>query len=114
MAPALARLEWRGSNRSDMLTRMPRKPPTPGTYATNEDMIAITGVSRDALYKWVRDDLLPRPTITSDGNGTVSLWSLEAVERARFIMEKRAQMYTLLEIKKMVQKRWPPVADPED
>ena len=100
-----------------MLSDMPRKPlPKPGTYATNEEMMAVTGVSRDALYKWVREELLPRPTITSDGNGTLSLWPLEALERARFIMEKRAQMYTLLEIKKMIQKRWPPPksAEPDD
>jgi len=100
---------WWEGGRSDMLSKMTRKPPPkPGTYATNEDLIAITGVSRDALYKWVRDELLPRPTITSTGSGTMSLWPLEAAERARFIMEKRAQMYTLLEIKKMIQKRWPP------
>jgi DNA-binding transcriptional MerR regulator len=93
---------------------MPRTPPPkPGTYATNEELIAITGVSRDALYKWVREELLPRPAITSDGNGTISLWPLEALERARFIMEKRAQMYTLLEIKKMIQKRWPTPAATE-
>lgn len=96
-----------------MLSAMPL--PKPGTYATNEEMTAVTGVSRDALYKWVREGLLPRPTKTSDGkNGTISLWSLEALERARFIMEKRAQMYTLLEIRKMVEKRWPPKPDDED
>lgn len=78
------------------------------SYATNEEMTAITGVTRDTLYKWVRDKLLPRPKITSDGRGTRSLWPLEAVERARFIVERRAEFHTMEEIREMVLERWPP------
>jgi hypothetical protein len=64
----------------------------PRTYATNEEMVAVAKVSRDTLYKWVRDKMLPRPKITSDGRGTRSLWPLEALERARFIVERRARV----------------------
>ena len=58
----------------------------PRTYATNEEMIAVAKVSRDTLYKWVRDKLLPRPKITSDGRGTRSLWPLE-VEKGLALLE---------------------------
>jgi len=91
---------------------MPDEPPEdskPRTYATNEEMIAVAKVSRDTLYKWVRDKMLPRPKITSsDGRGTRSLWPLEALERARFIVERRAEFHTMEEIKEMVLERWPP------
>lgn len=84
----------------------------PRSYATNEEMTTITGVTRDTLYKWVRDKLLPKPKITSDGRGTRSLWSLEAVERARFIVERRAEFHTMQEIQEMVLERWPPPPKP--
>jgi hypothetical protein len=71
-------------------------------------MIAIAGVTRDTLYKWVRDKMLPRPKITSTGRGTRSLWPLEAVERARFIVERRGEFHTMEEIREMVLERWPP------
>ena len=91
---------------------MPGEPPEdskPRTYATNEEMIAVAKVSRDTLYKWVRDKMLPRPKITSsNGRGTRSLWPLEALERARFIVERRAEFHTMEEIKEMVLERWPP------
>lgn len=77
-------------------------------YATNEEMTAIAKVGRETLSKWVRDKLLPRPKVTSFGRGTVSLWSLEAVERAQFIAAKRAQFHTMEEVKEMVLRRWPP------
>ena len=80
----------------------------PRTYATNDEMVAVAKVSRDTLYKWVRDKMLPRPKITSDGRGTRSLWPLEALERALFIVERRAESYTMEEIKEMVLERWPP------
>ena len=91
------------------MTSEPPAEPKPKSYATNEEMSAITGVTRDTLYKWVRDKLLPRPKITStDGRGTRSLWPLEAVERAHFIIARRAEFHTMEEIKEMVLERWPP------
>jgi predicted DNA-binding transcriptional regulator AlpA len=90
---------------------MATEPPAeakPKSYATNEEMIAIAGVTRDTLYKWVRDKMLPRPKITSTGRGTRSLWPLEAVERARFIVERRGEFHTMEEIREMVLERWPP------
>lgn len=83
-------------------------------YATNEEMTAIARVGRETLTKWVREKLLPKPKVTSFGKGTVSLWSLEAVERAQFIVAKRAQFHTMEEVKEMVLKRWPPNPSPPE
>ena len=80
----------------------------PRTYATNEEMVALTKVSRETLSKWARDKMLPRPKVTSSGRGTRSLWPLEALERARFIVERRAEFHTMEEIKELVLERWPP------
>lgn len=81
----------------------------PRTYATNEEMVAVAKVSRDTLYKVkLATRCCPDPKITSDGRGTCSLWPLEALERARFIVERRAEFHTMEEIKEMVLKRWPP------
>ncbi len=90
------------------MTSEPPAEAKPKSYATNEEMTAITGVTRDTLYKWVRDKMLPRPKITSTGRGTRSLWPLEAVERAHFIIARRAEFHTMEEIKEMVLERWPP------
>lgn len=100
-----------------MLSAMSDEPPDEiraRGYATNEEMTAIAKVGRETLSKWVREKLLPKPKVTSFGKGTVSLWSLEAVERAQFIVAKRAQFHTMEEVKAMVLKRWPPKpGDPE-
>ncbi|HRI08179.1 MAG TPA: MerR family transcriptional regulator [Nannocystaceae bacterium] len=77
-------------------------------YASTEELQAITNVGRKTLGVWVKLRLLPPAKITSDGNGSKSLWPRIALEQARFIMEKQAQMYTLDEIAKMIEERWPP------
>ena len=77
-------------------------------YASTEELQAITNVGRKTLGVWVKHGLLPAAKITSDGNGSKSLWPRVALEQARFIMEKQAQMYTLDEIAEMIKVRWPP------
>ena len=76
-------------------------------YASTEELQAITNVGRKTLGMWVKRKLLPAPTVTSDGHGSKSLWPKVALEQARFIMEKQAQMYTLDEIAEMIKARWP-------
>lgn len=76
-------------------------------YASTEELQAITNVGRKTLSVWARRGLLPTPKITSDGHGSKSLWPRVALEQARFIMEKQAQMFTLDEIVAMVKARWP-------
>ena len=77
-------------------------------YASTEELQAITNVGRKTLGVWVKLGLLPAAKITSDGHGSKSLWPKVALEQARFIMEKQAQMYTLDEIAEMIKVRWPP------
>jgi hypothetical protein len=67
------------------------------------------GVAGHPLQVGPRQDAAA-PKITSDGRGTRSLWPLEALERARFIVERRAEFHTMEEIKEMVLERWPPTA----
>ncbi|WAS96375.1 MerR family transcriptional regulator [Nannocystis punicea] len=75
-------------------------------FATNEELIAITGVSRQSLNLWVKRGLLPAPTIFSDGkSGVRSRWPAEALERAKFIVEAR-KFYALHEIEALVRERW--------
>ena len=91
----------------------PSKKPEP-QFATTEELVAITNVERQTLRQWVKRGLLPSAKIISDGNGVKSRWPREALERARFIKEMRAQLYSLDEIKPMVDERWgvtPPVDD---
>lgn len=76
-------------------------------YATTEELQAITNMGRKTLGVWVKRGLLPKAKITSDGDGSRSLWPRVALEQARFIMEKQAQMFTLDEIAEMIRTRWP-------
>lgn len=77
-------------------------------FTTNEELVSITGVSRQTLMLWVKRGLLPKPTIISDGKtGVRSRWPAEAVERAKFIVEARGKMYTLREIERLVREYWP-------
>lgn len=77
-------------------------------FSTNEELVSITGVSRQTLMLWVKRGLLPGPTIISDGKtGVRSRWPFEAVERAKFIVEARNKMYTLREIEALVREYWP-------
>ena len=76
-------------------------------FATNEELIAITGLQRQSLRLWVLRGLLPRPTLFSDGrDGVRTRWPYEAVERARFVMKMKAQGHKLDEIAEMVQVQW--------
>ena len=75
-------------------------------FVTNEELIAVTGVSRQSLNLWVKKGLLPAPTLISDGkSGVRSRWPAEALERAKFIVEARKH-YALSEIVELVRERW--------
>lgn len=91
-----------------MSRRSPKKPEPP--FATTEELVAITNVERQTLRQWVKRGLLPPAKIVSDGNGVKSRWPREALERARFIQEMRAQLYSLDEIKPMILERWGPAS----
>lgn len=77
-------------------------------FATNEELIAITGLQRQSLRLWVLRGLLPRPTLFSDGrDGVRTRWPASAIERARFVMKMRAQGHNLDEIAELIKTRWP-------
>ena len=77
-------------------------------WATNDELVAITGLSRQSLRLWVLRGLLPRPTLFSDGkSGVRSRWPRSAIDRARFAMRMKAQGHGLNEIADMVKERWP-------
>jgi DNA-binding transcriptional MerR regulator len=86
--------------------RSSKKPEPP--FATTEEMVAITNVERQTLRQRIKRGLLPPAKIVSDGNGVKSRWPRIALEQARFIKEMRAQLYSLDEIKPMMQERWGP------
>lgn len=80
--------------------------PTP-RFATNEELMAITGLTRQSLRLWVKRGLLPAPTLFSDGkNGVRTRWPASALERARFVMKMRAQGHDLETIAAVVKERW--------
>ncbi len=77
-------------------------------WATNDELVAITGLSRQSLRLWVLRGLLPKPTLFSDGkSGVRSRWPRSAIDRARFVMRMKAQGHDLDEVADMVKERWP-------
>lgn len=69
---------------------------------------AAGGVAQNTLWRWVKLGLLPKPTLVSGGpgKGTRNRWPREALVRARFVVEQRAEGYTLGEIAGMIAERW--------
>lgn len=89
----------------------PKEPLPP--VATTGDLIKVTGMSGDTMYDWADMGLLPAPEVISDGRrGIKSRWPIEAIERARFVMARRAELLTLPEIRVLVIAKWgPPTAE---
>ena len=77
-------------------------------FATNDEMVAITGLQRQTLRLWVLRGLLPKPALFSDGrDGVRTRWPHDAVERARFVMKMKAQGHKLDAIAEFVRAQWP-------
>lgn len=91
---------------------MPRPKNLP-TFVTTDDLMKVTGLSRTAMYAWADAGLLPAPEVISDGSrGIKARWPVGALERARFVMAKKAELLSLAEIGKLVEERWgPPTAE---
>lgn len=75
-------------------------------FASTEELLKITNVTRRSLYEWVRLSVLPVPRVMSDGNGVYSRWPKVALDHARFVVEQRKLGYALDEIRPMVHARW--------
>lgn len=69
----------------------------------------MPGTTRDILYRWVAENLLPRPSLVpgTDGRQPVAAWSPDALERVRLITAKQRQGLETAEIAALVLQRWP-------
>ena len=78
-------------------------------HVTTEELLAVTGTTHDILYRWVAENLLPRPSLVpgTDGRKLVAAWSPDAFERVRFITAKQRQGLEIDEIAALVAQRWP-------
>ncbi|MBZ5709644.1 MerR family transcriptional regulator [Nannocystis pusilla] len=67
-------------------------------YATTDEVSAVAGVERTALYEWLREGLLPRPR-TSGGRGIIAKWPMITLELAKFVRSQRELAFGLPEIR---------------
>jgi DNA-binding transcriptional MerR regulator len=65
-------------------------------HITTEDLLVITKVTRDTLYKWVAIRLLAKPRILTDSYGhQFAAWSSDSLARVRFVVAKRREGLSL-------------------
>jgi predicted DNA-binding transcriptional regulator AlpA len=77
-------------------------------HITTEELLAATRSTRDTLYRWVAQKLLPRPRIATDASGRqFAAWVPDALARARFIAASEGEGLTAAEIAVLVEARWP-------
>lgn len=77
-------------------------------HVTTDELLAATKATRDTLYRWVAQKLLPRPRIATDARGRqFAAWGLDALPRARFIVVSEGKGLTTAEIAILVEARWP-------
>ena len=85
-----------------------RVPARARDHVTTEELLAITSKTRDVLYRWAAQKLLPRPWVAPAADGSLAAaWAPEALERVRFIVAKERQGLTIEEIAGLVDARWP-------
>jgi DNA-binding transcriptional MerR regulator len=73
-------------------------------FATTEDIMKAAGIARHTVGNWVAQGLLPAPTKVSLGQpgGVFNRFPAWAVDRARFIAQRRAAGYTVAEVLEML------------
>ena len=77
-------------------------------HVTTEELLAVAKSTRDTLYQWVVQGLLPRPRIDTDENGRqFAAWVPDAPERVRLIMAGLHGGQTKDEIIDLINRRWP-------
>jgi len=85
-----------------------RVPGRAGDHVTTEELLAVTGSTRDTLYQWAAQKLLSRPQIATDACGRqFASWPSETLTRVRFIVASQRQGLTLEDIAPLVEARWP-------
>ena len=75
-------------------------------FVTTDDIMAAAGIARRTVQVWVEIGLLPPPQKVSLGmpGGVFNRFPASAVERARFIVAKRAGGFTNEEVQAMLDK----------
>ena len=77
-------------------------------HVTTEDLLAVTKSTRDTLYQWVAQGLLPRPRIDADASGRqFAAWVPDALERVRLILAGLHNGQTKDDIIDLINRRWP-------
>jgi len=73
-------------------------------FASTDDLMAAAGCARRTITVWMELGLLPVPTKVSLGSpgGAFNRFPAWAIERARFIAEKRVGGYTYDEVHAMI------------
>ncbi len=76
-------------------------------FASTDDLMAAAGCARRTITVWMELGLLPVPTKVSLGSpgGVFNRFPAWAIERARFIAEKRAGGYTYDEVRAMLDEQ---------
>lgn len=82
--------------------------PQPRDHVTTEELLAVTGSTRDTLYEWVARRLLPRPRVTTGPDGEqFAAWSPDTLERVRYIVDRLGEGVGMGDISAGVAERWP-------
>ena len=77
-------------------------------HITTEELLAVTKSTRDTLYQWVVQGLLPRPRIDTDASGRqFAAWVPDALERVRLIIAGLHAGQTKDEMIDLINRRWP-------
>ncbi|PCC73228.1 hypothetical protein SAMN02745121_03045 [Nannocystis exedens] len=73
-------------------------------FATTEDIMKAAGIAKKTVTTWVEYGFLPAPTRVSLGpsGGAFNRFPAWAVERARFVAQRRAAGFTHAEILEML------------
>jgi len=74
------------------------------SFATTEDIMNAAGITRKTVAAWVACGFLPTPIRVSQGTvgGVFNRFPAWAVERARFVAQRRAAGFTQDEILEML------------
>jgi DNA-binding transcriptional MerR regulator len=75
-------------------------------FASTDDIMAAASITRSTVKTWENMGLLPTPLKISlgMGGGVFNRYPAWAVERARFVAEKRAAGFTFDEVRAMLAK----------
>lgn len=80
----------------------------PQDDVTTEDLLPVIGVTRETLYEWAAKRLLPRPRVATGPDGRqYGVWSGDALERARYVVDRLNEGAAISEIAAEVVGHWP-------